>query len=87
MLARIIKALSDKGPSKRTALATATGISYDRLILYLDWMISRGFVTLDAEGSVQLTADGMQAYNQLVQWIIQHVGQLRLPRARPPEQT
>jgi predicted transcriptional regulator len=85
VLARIIKALSDKGPTKRTALATATGISYDRLVLYLDWMISKGFVTLTVDGSVQLTAAGMQAYNQLVQWIIQHVGQLRLPRPRHPE--
>jgi predicted transcriptional regulator len=86
VLARIIKALRDKGPSKRTALATATGISYDRLVLYLDWMISRGFVTLAGDGSVQLTAPGVQAYDQLVQWIIVHVGQLRLPRPRPPEE-
>jgi len=59
VLARIIKALSDRGPTKRIALATATGISYDRLVLYLDWMISRSFVTLAADGSVQLTAAGM----------------------------
>ena len=39
----------------RTALATATGLSYDRLIRYLDWMTEKGFVRLDGEGRVQLT--------------------------------
>jgi len=80
VLARIIKILSEKGQTNRTALATAAGISYDRFVLYLDWMTTKGFVILAEDGDVHLTSAGGQAYEQLVQWIIQHVGQLRLPR-------
>ncbi len=86
MLSRIIKALRDRGPMNRTALATAAGISYDRFVMYLDWMISKGFVTLNEDGSVHLTSEGSQVYDQLVEWIIKHVGQLRLPRTRSAEE-
>jgi predicted transcriptional regulator len=82
VLARIIKTLSEKGQTNRTALATAAGVSYDRFVLYLDWMIQKGFVTLAEDGDVHLTAAGVQTYDQLVQWIVRHVGQLRLPRTR-----
>ena len=82
MLARIIKILREKGQANRTALATAAGLSYDRFVVYLDWMTEKGFVVLAEDGDVRLTAAGGQAYDQLVQWIIQHVGQLRLPRPR-----
>ncbi len=80
VLARIIKILSEKGQTNRTALATAAGVSYDRFVLYLVWMTQEGFVVLAEDGDVHLTAAGAQAYDQLVQWIIKHVGQLRLPR-------
>ena len=82
MLARIIKILSEKGQSNRTTLATASGVSYDRLVLYLDWMTRKGFVVLAEDGDVHLTAAGSQAYDQLVQWIIKHVGQLGLTKTR-----
>jgi len=82
VLARIIKCLNDKGPTNRTALATAAGVSYDRFVLYLDWMTRKNFANLDGNGYVRLTPEGMQAYNQLVNWIIEHVGQLRLSRSR-----
>ena len=65
----------------RTALATATGLSYDRLIRYLDWMTGKGFVRLD-EGLVQLNPSGSEAYEQLVRWIVDHVGSLKLSRLR-----
>lgn len=80
VLARIIKILSEKGQTNRTALATAAGVSYDRFVLYLDWMTQEGFVVLAEDGDVHLTAAGAQTYDQLVKWIIKHVGQLRLPR-------
>ena len=83
MLARIIKVLREKGQTNRTKLATAAGVSYDRFVLYLDWMTQKGFVILAEDGDVHLTDAGAQAYEQLVQWIIQHVGRLRLPRTRP----
>jgi predicted transcriptional regulator len=83
VLARIIKVLSEKGQTNRTSLATAAGISYDRFVLYLEWMTQKGFVILAEDGDVHLTAAGSQVYDQLVRWIIQHVGQLRLPRTRP----
>jgi predicted transcriptional regulator len=66
----------------RTALAAATGLSYDRLIKYLDWMIEKGFVRLDEDGLVRLTASGSEAYDGLVRWIVDHVGSLKLSRLR-----
>jgi predicted transcriptional regulator len=82
VLARIIKALRDNGPSNRTALATAAGVSYDRFVLYLGWMIEKNFVSLDRDGNVHLTPQGVKAYDELVSWIIEHVGALRLSRPR-----
>jgi len=70
----------------RTALATATGLSYDRLAKYLDWMTEKGFVRLDSDGRVQLTPSGSEAYDGIVRWIVDHVGSLKLSRLRsgPP---
>jgi predicted transcriptional regulator len=82
VFARIVKTLKEKGATNRTALATATGLSYDRLIRYLDWMTEKGFVRLDGDGLVQLTRSGSEAYNGLVSWIIEHVGSLKLSRLR-----
>jgi len=84
VLAWIIKSLNDKGPTNRTALATATGVSYDRLVLYLVWMTTKDFVTLSDDGTVHLTPHGAQAYDELVKWIIEHVSALKLSRSRFP---
>ncbi len=62
----------------RTALASATGLSYDRLIRYLDWMTEKGFVRLDEDGQVRLTSVGSEAYDGIVRWIVDHVGSLKL---------
>jgi predicted transcriptional regulator len=83
VLARVVKSLKEKGATNRTALATATGLSYDRLIRYLDWMTEKGFVRLDGDGLVHLTPSGSEAYDGLVLWIVEHVGSLRLSRLRP----
>jgi predicted transcriptional regulator len=88
VLARIIKSLNEKGPTNRTALATAAGISYDRLVLYLDWMMGKGFVTLsEGDGAVHLTPQGARVYDELVKWIVEHIGELHLsrPRLQRPE--
>lgn len=82
MLARIIKILNEKGPTNRTTLATAAGVSYDRFVLYLDWMTKKGFVIRSGDGDIHLTPAGALVYDQLVEWIIKHVGELRLPRGR-----
>jgi predicted transcriptional regulator len=82
VLARIIKALRDNGPTNRTALATSAGVSYDRLVLYLRWMTEKNFVSLDDDSNVRLTPQGAKAYDELVTWIIEHVGQLKLSRSR-----
>jgi predicted transcriptional regulator len=82
VLARIIKTLRDKGPASRTPLATACGLSYDRFVIYLDWIKAKGFVSVDGDGLVRLTPAGAKAYDELVQWILDHVGSLRL--SKPP---
>jgi len=68
VLARIIKALIDNGPMKRTNLAQASGLSYDKLQKYLNWMIEKGLVAIDGDGYVSLTREGAKAYDELVQW-------------------
>lgn len=83
VIARIIKVLKEKNRVNRTALATSSGIAYDRLIKYLDWMMKRNFVKEDADGLISLTKEGAKVYDDLVQWIMKNVGQLTFPRPRP----
>lgn len=83
VIARIIEALKEKKGLNRTALATNTGLSYDRLVRYLSWMAEKGFVKLDNEGIVYLTDEGTQAYEELVRWILKYIGQLRFGRLGP----
>jgi predicted transcriptional regulator len=80
VLARIIKTLMDNESMKRTNLAQASGLSYDKLQRYLNWMSERGLVTIDGDGYVRLTKEGAKTYDELVQWIIRYVGSLRLGR-------
>jgi len=87
VLARIIKALIDNGVMKRTNLAQASGLSYDKLQRYLNWMIEKGLIAVDGDGYVRLTREGAKAYDELVQWIIKYVGSLRLDRRWRPHPT
>ena len=80
VVARIVKVLRDNGQTKRTQLATMTGLSYDALVRYLEWMNHKGFIRLDAEDNVHLTEEGHRAYDRLVNWILEYVGTLRFPR-------
>jgi predicted transcriptional regulator len=82
VIARIIKALKEKNRMNKTALATSTGLAYDKLVKYLAWMSEKGFVLVDENGSVILTEEGSEAYDELVGWIMKYVGQLKFPRLR-----
>ncbi len=82
VIARIIKALKEKNKMNKTALATSTGLAYDKLVKYLVWMSEKDFVEVDNEGAVVLTKAGSEAYDELVQWIMKYVGQLKFPRLR-----
>lgn len=82
VVARIIQSLKKKNKINKTALATSTELSYDKLVKYLDWMSKKGWVTVDVNGSVALTKEGSAVYEELVQWILKHVGQLKFPRLR-----
>jgi predicted transcriptional regulator len=83
VIARIIKVLKEKNRINKTALATSSGIAYDRLLKYLSWMSEKGFVKIDENMSVSLTKEGNKVYDDLVQWILKNVGQLKFPRPRP----
>ena len=83
VIARIIKVLKEKNRVNKTALATSSGIAYDRLLKYLDWMSERKFIKIDESGYISLTRDGIEVYDDLVQWIMKNVGQLKFPRPRP----
>lgn len=80
VLARIIKVLKERKSLNRTTLATSTGLSYDRLVKYLDWMSEKGFVELDSNGEVLLTKLGAETYDRLVNWILKYVGKVRFPK-------
>jgi predicted transcriptional regulator len=82
VIARIIKALKEKTRMNKTALATSTGLAYDKLVKYLEWMSERKFVETDENGYVGLTKAGLEAYDDLVGWIMKYVGQLKFPRLR-----
>ena len=82
VIARIIKALKEKNKMNKTALATSTGLSYDKFIKYFDWMSEKGFVRVNENGLVFLTPEGAEAYDELVQWIVKYVGRLKFPRLR-----
>jgi predicted transcriptional regulator len=82
VIARIIKALKEKDKMNKTALATSTGLAYDKLVKYLAWMTERGFIKVDENGLVVLTKEGIEAYDDLVHWIMKYVGQLKFPRLR-----
>jgi predicted transcriptional regulator len=79
-VARIVKVLREQGPVKRTGLATATRLSYDALVRYVDWMVVKGLLTVDADGVVHLTEAGDAVYDRLVEWIMRYVGKVRFPR-------
>jgi predicted transcriptional regulator len=84
VIARIIKALKEKNRKiNRTALATATGLSYDALVKYLAWMLERQFVEIDEDGYVTLTKAGAKSYDDFVSWILKYVGQLKFSRFNP----
>jgi predicted transcriptional regulator len=82
VVARIINALKKKNKINKTSLATSTELSYDKLVKYLDWLSKKGFVVVDENGLVSLTKAGAEAYDELVQWIMKHVGQFKFPRLR-----
>jgi predicted transcriptional regulator len=82
VIARIIKVLKEKNRMNRTTLATFTGLAYDKLVNYLAWMSERKFIEIDNDGYVSLTKSGTEAYDELVQWIMKYVGQLKFPRLR-----
>jgi len=82
VIARIIKVLKEKNRMNKTALATSTGLAYDKLVRYLVWMSEKGFITYDENGLVVLTKAGSEAYDELVQWIMKYVGQLKFPRLK-----
>ena len=80
VLARIVETLVNNGPMRRTRLATACGLSYDKFERYLDWMVSKDLVVIDGDGLVRLTRDGERTYEELVLWIKMYVGSLRINR-------
>jgi predicted transcriptional regulator len=80
VVARIISVLKEEIGVKRTELSTKTGVAYDRLSKYVDWMLQEGLLRIDEEGNIFLTKRGIETYDNLVKWILQYVGKLRFPR-------
>lgn len=81
VIGRIIKTLMEEGPLNRTKLATYSGLAYDKLITYLEWMNSRKFVA-EERGLVVVLDEGIKTYQRLVEWILKYVGKLKFSRRR-----
>lgn len=79
VVSRIIKCLVDDGPLKKTNLATNSGLAYDNLVGYLQWMSTKGLVA-EEDAHICITDKGVTAYNDLVSWIVEYVGQLKFGR-------
>ncbi|MDW8034340.1 MAG: winged helix-turn-helix domain-containing protein [Nitrososphaerota archaeon] len=65
---------------KKTNLATASGLAYDKLAKYLEWIMEKNFLDIDSEEFVCLTSKGNEAYEELVKSILEHIGRLEFPR-------
>jgi predicted transcriptional regulator len=80
VIARIIIVLKEKGTVNRTNLATLTGFAYDKLTKYTDWMSEKKLIASNVDGTVSLTEDGSNSYDELVDWILRYVGRVRFPK-------
>ncbi len=74
VIARLLEKLwREEKPMLRTRLQVAANVNYDIFMRYLAWMAERRLVELqgfdDGHERVVLTAEGMEAYKRLVQWI------------------
>lgn len=76
VVSRIIKTLMEEGSLRKTRLSTFSGLSYDALIRYLSWMVSKDLLK-EEDGFVNITENGIKTYNELVEWIINYVGSLK----------
>ena len=63
----------------RTRLAGASELSYDKFLLYFDWMCRKSLMK-EESGSVMVMDEGIRTYNLLVDWILKHVGKLMFRR-------
>lgn len=63
-----------------TTLATSTGMSFDLLVNYPDWMSDKWFVKFNSNDEVLLTKLGNETYDRLVYWILHYVGKFRFPQ-------
>jgi len=80
VVARILIVLKERGSLNRTNLATATGLAYDKLVKYLAWMNDKELVLPDEAGNLSLTKKGAQSYDELADWIMRYIGQVRFPK-------
>lgn len=83
VVARFLDALhNDDGVHTNSSLQMAVGLNYDRYLAYLAFLEAKGWVRVDESvaGSpeVRLTREGVGAYEHLVQWIRDTIGEDRL---------
>jgi predicted transcriptional regulator len=74
VVARLLEKLwREEQPMLRTRLQVAANVNYDIFRRYLAWMMERRLVHIreseDGHERIALTAEGMEAYRKLVQWI------------------
>lgn len=78
-MARVIYTLVNDGGMSRTRLSISTGMPYDRLLNYLEWMTDKELVHSD-DSVVNVTSKGLDSYHRLVEWLLENVGKLNFPR-------
>ncbi|TMA03657.1 MAG: hypothetical protein E6J99_00075 [Methanobacteriota archaeon] len=84
VVARLLEGLwRAHGPMVKTRLQVAANVNYDVFSRYLEWILSRGLVSIenaaDGHDRITLTPKGHEAYRRLVQWVNEVVHQ-RMPQ-------
>ena len=84
VVARLLEGLwREHAPMVKTRLQVAANVNYDVFSRYLEWILSRGLVSIenaaDGHDRITLTPKGHEAYRRLVQWVNEVVHQ-RMPQ-------
>jgi predicted transcriptional regulator len=82
VVARFIEVLLKKGRMKKTNLQMSVGLNYSAFLKYLDWFqqhqLAQAVADEDGNELVTLTPRGLEAYDKLVGWIKQTLGNLAI---------
>jgi len=78
VVARMLDALHEEGRMKKTRLQLYSRLNYPAFKRYLNWLVNRKLVRIVKEKDgeyVELTEDGRESYDRLVEWVKRYVSE------------